>query len=313
MAIGVEIPIAFFGGILALLSPCSALLIPAFFAYAFPSRGQLVVRTGIFFLGLITVLIPVGLGVGALGSIILQNRAEVTLVAGLLLVAIGLYQLVIGGFDVPGTAGLMGKVSGDSIIATYTLGAVYGIAGFCAGPILGGVLTIAATSGGAVAGGALLFIYALGMAVPLFLLAILWERIGPWARSHVSAGEWHIGRWSRPRVTVISSAMFIILGLAFIAFQGSNAFSGIYEDFGASDFSAELETVFNDLVRSQGDAITLVGLGLVVALAVGVAVRVWRGRSDGPSDPDGGLGEEYDELDDLDDFDEPPATAEGIS
>jgi cytochrome c-type biogenesis protein len=118
VTLGVEIPIAFFGGILALLSPCSALLIPAFFAYAFPSRGQLMLRTGIFFAGLVTVLIPVGLGVGALGSLILERRAEVTLIAGLFLVTIGVYQLVIGGFEVPGTAGLMGKVSGDSAIAT---------------------------------------------------------------------------------------------------------------------------------------------------------------------------------------------------
>ena len=205
MTLGIEIPVAFAGGTLALLSPCSALLIPAFFAYAFPSRGQLMLRTAIFLAGLAVVLIPVGLGVGALGSLINERRAEVTLIAGVLLIAIGLYQLALGGFEVPGTAGLMGRVSGDSAIATFTLGAVYGIAGFCAGPILGGVLTIAATSGGALTGGALLFVYALGMAVPLFVLALLWERIGPWARTRVSAGEWRIGRWSRPRVTVISS------------------------------------------------------------------------------------------------------------
>jgi cytochrome c biogenesis protein CcdA len=296
VTLGVEIPIAFFGGILALLSPCSALLIPAFFAYAFPSRGQLMLRTGIFFAGLVTVLIPVGLGVGALGSLILERRAEVTLIAGLFLVTIGLYQLVIGGFEVPGTAGLMGKVSGDSAIATYALGAVYGVAGFCAGPILGGVLTIAATSGGALTGGALLFIYALGMAVPLFILAMLWERIGPWARSHVSAGEWHIGRWSRPRVTVISSVMFIVLGIAFIVFQGSNAFSGVYESFGASDFSAELESTFGELVRSGGDVVGVVTLVVVLSVATILGVRYWRRRGEG-SDPD-----DWDEWDD-DDFD----------
>jgi len=289
--LGVEIPIAFFGGILALLSPCSALLIPAFFAYAFPSRGQMMLRTAIFFAGLVTVLIPVGLGVGALGTLILERRAEVTLIAGLFLIAIGLYQLVIGGFEVPGTAGLMGRVSGDSVIATYALGAVYGVAGFCAGPILGGVLTIAATSGGALAGGALLFVYALGMAVPLFILAMLWERVGPWARSHVSAGEWHIGRWSRPRVTVISSVMFIVLGFAFIAFQGSNAFSGVYESFGAADFSAELESAFGELMRSQGAAVSI-GLAIVLGVVAIVAIRFWRGRGDGP-DPD-----DWDEWDD---------------
>ena len=289
MALGVEIPIAFFGGVLALLSPCSALLIPAFFAYAFPSRGQLMLRTAIFFAGLVTVLIPVGLGVGALGTLILERRAEVTLIAGLFLVAIGLYQLVIGGFEVPGTAGLMGRVSGDSAIATFALGAVYGVAGFCAGPILGGVLTIAATSGGALTGGTLLFVYALGMAVPLFVLAAMWERIGPWTRSHVSAGEWHIGRWSRPRVTVISSLMFIVLGLAFIVFQGSNAFSGVYESFGASDFSAELESAFGDLIRSGGDMVGMATLAVILGLVALVGLRYWRGRGhvSGADDGDG--------------------------
>ena len=273
MTLGVELPVAFAGGTLALLSPCSALLIPAFFAYAFPSRGQLVLRTGIFFAGLAAVLIPVGLGVGALGSLILERRAEVTLIAGLLLVAIGLYQLAIGGFEVPGTAGLMGRVSGDSIVATFTLGAVYGVAGFCAGPILGGVLTIAATSGGALSGGALLFVYALGMAVPLFALALLWERAGPWARSRVSAGEWRIGRWSRPRVTVISSVMFIVLGIAFIVFQGSNALTGVYESFGASDISTELETAVSGAIRAQGGLVSALAIVLIAVAASALVLR----------------------------------------
>ena len=277
MTLGVEIPVAFAGGTLALLSPCSALLIPAFFAYAFPSRGQLMLRTAIFLAGLAVVLIPVGLGVGALGSLINERRAEVTLIAGVLLIAIGLYQLALGGFEVPGTAGLMGRVSGDSAIATFTLGAVYGIAGFCAGPILGGVLTIAATSGGALTGGALLFVYALGMAVPLFVLALLWERIGPWARTRVSAGEWRIGRWSRPRVTVISSLMFIALGFLFIIFQGSNALTGVYESFGASDLSAELETAVGGTIRDNG-ALATVGLALVIAAAALLGLRRWRRR-----------------------------------
>ena len=275
MTLGVEIPVAFAGGTLALLSPCSALLIPAFFAYAFPSRGQLMLRTAIFLAGLAVVLIPVGLGVGALGSLINERRAEVTLIAGVLLIAIGLYQLALGGFEVPGTAGLMGRVSGDSAIATFTLGAVYGIAGFCAGPILGGVLTIAATSGGALTGGALLFAYALGMAVPLFVLALLWERIGPWARTRVSAGEWRIGRWSRPRVTVISSLMFIALGILFIVFQGSNALTGVYESFGASDLSAELETTVGGTIRDNG-ALATAGLALAIATAALLGLRRWR-------------------------------------
>ena len=65
MDLPVEAVVAFAGGLLALLSPCSALLLPAFFAYAFGSTGRLVTRTVIFYAGLIAVLVPVGLGLGA--------------------------------------------------------------------------------------------------------------------------------------------------------------------------------------------------------------------------------------------------------
>ena len=37
---------AFLGGVLSLLSPCSALLLPAFFAYAFQGGGELVKEDG---------------------------------------------------------------------------------------------------------------------------------------------------------------------------------------------------------------------------------------------------------------------------
>jgi len=39
---------AFAAGVLALLSPCSALLLPSFFAYAFATKRALVTRTLVF-------------------------------------------------------------------------------------------------------------------------------------------------------------------------------------------------------------------------------------------------------------------------
>lgn len=44
--------VAFLGGLLALLGPCSALLLPAFFAYSFTSRTRLLGRTALFYAGL---------------------------------------------------------------------------------------------------------------------------------------------------------------------------------------------------------------------------------------------------------------------
>jgi cytochrome c biogenesis protein CcdA len=40
------------------LSPCSALLVLAFFAYAFQSRRRLLAKTVVFYVGLATTLVP---------------------------------------------------------------------------------------------------------------------------------------------------------------------------------------------------------------------------------------------------------------
>lgn len=42
---------AFLGGLLALLSPCGALLLPAFFAYSFAGPTRLLLRTLFFYAG----------------------------------------------------------------------------------------------------------------------------------------------------------------------------------------------------------------------------------------------------------------------
>jgi cytochrome c biogenesis protein CcdA len=267
---GIEAVVAFAGGVLSLLSPCSALLLPAFFAYAFPSRGQLVVRTGVFYLGLLTLFVPLGLGLGALGSLFLERRAELSIVAGLLLIAIGAFQLAVGGFELPGAGRLQGRtfgLSGESLAATYVLGLVYGVGGFCSGPLLGGVLTIAGASGGALAGAILLAIFAAGMAAPLLLLALAWDRLGASGRGRLRGRELRIGRFRRHGSVVVSSLLFIALGAAFIAFQGSNALSGLYQALGASDLALAVEGAVRDLAeRAPALLVALVGVPVVGAI-----------------------------------------------
>ncbi|MES2209297.1 MAG: cytochrome c biogenesis CcdA family protein [Chloroflexota bacterium] len=274
---GIEPFVAFTGGVLSLLSPCSALLLPAFFAYAFPSRGALLLRTVVFYLGLVTLFVPLGLGLGALGSVFLERRAELSFVAGALLIGIGAYQLAVGGFEVPGAARLQGgrfAVSGESLTATYILGIVYGVGGFCSGPLLGGVLTIAGTSGGAVAGAGLLAIFAAGMATPLFLLALLWDRIGVGGRARLRGREIQVGPFRRHVTVVISSVLFMVLGAAFIAFQGGNALSGLYESLGAPDIALEIESGVRRLAAQS----PLILVALVVVPVIGLGVVAARSR-----------------------------------
>ncbi len=269
----VEPIVAFAGGVLALLSPCSALLLPAFFAYACGTPRRLVAQTGLFYLGLLTLFVPLGLGVGALATIFLERRAEVTLVAGLVLVALGVYQLVAGGFSIPGASRVQAGIGRESAAASYTLGLVYGIGGFCSGPILGGVLTLAAGSGGALPAAGLLALFAAGMAVPLLVLALVWDRLGPRSRGLLRGREVQIGPIRRHVTTLVSSFLFIGLGIAFIVFQGSNLLSGLYADAGAADLSLALETA----VRSIAASPLLSPVLVVVAIAM-VAGWVLRRR-----------------------------------
>ena len=156
---------------------------PAFFAYAFQSPRKLLVKTAIFYLGLATTLIPLGMGISAVSKLVYGEQNTLILVSGLVIVFFGLLQILGCGFEFGSLSRLRGRVRGTSAGATFALGAVYGFAGFCSGPILGAVLTVAASSGEALRGAALLAAYALGMAAPLFFMAALWERFDLGRRS----------------------------------------------------------------------------------------------------------------------------------
>jgi cytochrome c biogenesis protein CcdA len=65
---------SFLGGLLSLLSPCSALLLPAFFAYAFQSRYELAWRTAVFYAGLTATLVPLGMGLAAVSRLVYGQR-----------------------------------------------------------------------------------------------------------------------------------------------------------------------------------------------------------------------------------------------
>src|SRR5690625_221886 len=163
---------ALLGGVLTLLSPCSVMLLPAFFAYAFTSPTALVGRTAIFYSGLASTLVPLGVFSGSLGSLITDQHSSLILVASVLVIVLGLWQL--SGLPIPG---LSRAQQGDStsIASVFALGAVYAVAGVCAGPILGSVLMVAAVGGDAIYGGLLLALFALGMTLPLVVLAALWK------------------------------------------------------------------------------------------------------------------------------------------
>ncbi|NGO67614.1 cytochrome c biogenesis protein CcdA [Streptomyces boncukensis] len=258
---------AFLGGLLALLSPCSALLLPAFFAYSIGSAGRLLARTGIFYLGLASTLVPLGAAGSYAGRFFYGHRDALVAAGGWLIIALGVAQILGLGFAPRRLAELSGRIRPTTALSVYALGAVYGLAGFCAGPILGSVLTVATVHGNPVYGGMLLAVYALGVAVPLFLLALLWERFDLGGRRWLRGRELALGRLRLHTTSLLSGLFFILLGGLFLAFDGAARLPGLTDVDGA--FAAE------QWARNVGNAVPDGVLLLVLACAAG-ALAVWR-------------------------------------
>ncbi|GAA1007643.1 cytochrome c biogenesis CcdA family protein [Streptomyces thermogriseus] len=264
---------AFLGGLLALLSPCSALLLPAFFAYSFTTRTRLLLRTAVFYAGLCVTLVPLGVA-GAFASRLFHGHRE-TLVAvgGWTLIVLGLAQILGLGFGSRRLQQAAGARRTGSALSVFLLGTVYGLAGFCAGPILGGVLTVAALDGSPLRGGLLLALYALGMAVPMFVLALLWDRHDLGRRRLLRGRALRLGPLTTHSTSLIGGCVFVLLGALFLLFDGMSALS--------SPLDAGTQAAWEQGAARIGQAVSDRFLALVVALvsaatAVVAALRLRR-------------------------------------
>ncbi|MEU7026815.1 cytochrome c biogenesis CcdA family protein [Streptomyces sp. NPDC046275] len=269
MTSGIGYFAAFLGGLLALLSPCSALLLPAFFAYSLDTRAKLVARTGIFSAGLATTLVPLGAAGSFAGRLFYGHRDLLVALGGWTIVGLGVLQILGLGFASRRMSEVSGRIRPTTALSVYALGLVYGLAGFCAGPILGSVLTVAALGGNPVYGGLLLAVYALGMAVPLFVLALLWERYELGRRRWLRGRPIRVGRFEAHSTSLLSGFFFVALGALFLAFDGTTALPGL--------LSVDDSFAVEERVGTLGGAVPDWAL-LVAVVAVVAGALAWRAR-----------------------------------
>ncbi|QKW38213.1 cytochrome c biogenesis protein CcdA [Actinomadura sp. NAK00032] len=263
---------ALLGGVLTLFSPCSALLLPAFFAYSFTERTRLVARTAVFYLGLCTTLVPLGAAGALAGRLFYGHRELLIAIGGWTIIALGVVQIAGLGFGssrLQGLAARRGKAG--SALSVGLLGAVYGLSGFCAGPLLGGILTVSAVGGSPLYGASLLAVYALGMAVPLFVLALLWDRYDLGRRRVLRGRPVRLGPLRVHSTSLVGGLFFIVLGAVFLLFDGTSALPGLVDP--------DTEFALEETVARIGEAVP--NGRLLVVLAAGAAVAaaafLWRG------------------------------------
>lgn len=256
---------AFLGGTLALLSPCSALLLPAFFASTVGARLRLLVHAGVFYLGVLLTLVPFGLGLGALGSLLLSERRLLIAFTSVVLVGLGSAQIFGFGFDV---SRLLpdrlhrGASTGTGMLRTLLLGAVSGVAGFCAGPILGAILTLAMAQANPWASGTLLAVYGAGMVLPLVVIAAVWHRMGARGRRLLRGRSFRFRGREFHSVPVVTGALIAVVG---VAFWLTNGFVGL---------PALIPTDVQTWLQQRSGLLSGPVVD-VIAILAGVAVGVW--------------------------------------
>ncbi|MFE5871726.1 cytochrome c biogenesis CcdA family protein [Streptomyces roseifaciens] len=258
---------AFLGGALALVSPCSALLLPAFFAYSLASPGRLLARTGVFYVGLATTLVPLGVASTAASRLFNGHREVLVTAGGWIVIALGAAQILGLGFASKKAQAAAGRITPRSAASTFLLGCVYGLAGFCAGPILGAVLTVTAVNGNPVYGGSMLAVYALGMALPLFVLAVFWDRFRLGGRRWLRGRELRLGPLRLHTTSLVSGLFFIGIGVLFLAYDGTTGLPGLLD----ADQEYRLEELASRVGGAVPDYALLAGVALVVA---GVLARI---------------------------------------
>jgi cytochrome c biogenesis protein CcdA len=257
------------GGVLALLSPCGALLLPSFFAYAFDRPGTLLARTGIFYAGLVTTLVPLGVSASAATRFVRSNQETVVTIAGFVIIALGLFTAFGGGFVLAGRrAQERGATAGTSSWSIYVLGLAYGLTGFCTGPILGSILVLAAAGGQPLRGGLLLAVYALGMVIPLVLLSLVWGRLGERANRWLRGRPVQVGRFTLHSTSLVSGLLLTVVGVVMVIGGGALVESSTLALWGAR--AEEWATDLGSLISDE-----LLALAALFAAGVWLVIR-WR-------------------------------------
>ena len=194
--------VSFLVGLLSFLSPCTLPILPVYFAVNINSKKS-IKDTLLFVIGVALIFSLFGMGAGFVGSYLKDYRSIVTKIAGLLIILFGILELKGKGFS--------GFKINKKIENSFLLGLTFGIGwSACIGPILASFLLLASTSGTIFKGTLLLFIYALGLCLPLILISPFFDKFKKTKYWEYLKGREIYGMHS---TYLISGLILIILGI----------------------------------------------------------------------------------------------------
>jgi cytochrome c-type biogenesis protein len=235
----VSIPAALIAGLVSFLSPCVLPLVPPYLIYltgatiehvesgepAAASRRAVMTAALLFVLGFSTVFIALGASASLVGGLIRAWSAELSILAGIVIIVMGLHFLGLtrigllmreGRLPIPKPVGLWGS---------YIMGLAFAFGWTpCIGPILAAILSIAAAEATVTKGAGLLAVYSAGLGIPFLIAAFMvkqFSRLFARMKGHLANVERAMG------------VLMVITGIFFLTGAISNISIWLLETFPA--------------------------------------------------------------------------------
>lgn len=166
---------AFLSGVAALFAPCCiTVLLPSYLTSIFRQKATVFLMTFVFFLGLLSVFLPIGLSFGLVGRLISAAHDPIFISGGVFLFLLGLFILL--GFHYSLPFSVSPNLQKTNPFSVYVLGIFSGLATTCCAPVLAGVMALSVLPGSIFWAGVYTLSYVLGMTVPLFVLAAVLDK-----------------------------------------------------------------------------------------------------------------------------------------
>ncbi len=207
-------PVAFAAGFVSFASPCVLAVVPGYLSFisgvSFDELGtrtrDVMVPTVAFVTGFSLMFTAYGASAGLIGYSLTSHQDALNLIAGLLLIAMGIAMVALPQFGLMQTERRIPLARRPTTLAGAAfVGAAFAVGWTpCIGPILGSILGYAAPTGSPGLGASLLFTYSLGLGIPFLLSGLFITRT-------MAAFRWMRDRWRVVNAT--AAAVFIMIGV----------------------------------------------------------------------------------------------------
>ena len=175
--------------------------------------------TFVFFLGLLVVFLPLGLGVAGLGRFFSQYHNTLFIFGGIFLLLLAISTLLGKRLSLPFSFHPAVKV-GNNVGSVFVLGIFSGFATVCCAPVLAGVLMLSALPGSIFWGGLYAVTFVLGMTLPLFVIAYFLDKIDITKKFTALNSQVSYSFFGKQinlaRADIISGAVFLSMGILLI-------------------------------------------------------------------------------------------------